>query len=205
MIHPQFRKCHWHACHTLLNREYGCELSDQGCYTPYQTSLLQTREPWKIVQSLVAKYCWRDDEKTIGVEPPQTLRWLLHAMGLVDMVQNNNDHCVLQMMDYVVGYYNTILDAAPDIAVYAVETTIPCQVAKLAGLWDPATTVYAPNYEKIQTQCEDTTMQSQTTPSSNVINRGRVSIQDLMPFTTQESRDQMKLLYSRLGYDYGED
>jgi hypothetical protein len=48
------------------------------CTTPYPTTLLQTCEPWKIVTSLAAKYCFDDDNKCIRESPPKTLKWLLH-------------------------------------------------------------------------------------------------------------------------------
>jgi hypothetical protein len=221
-LHPQFHKCHMHACQKSLRREFGCALSttddgNGGCATPFQTTLLQTRQPWRIVQSLVAKYCWKDDTSEIlDPPPPQTLKWSLQAMGL--LVTNNENQCVLQMMDYVMGYYNTILNSAPDIAVYAIESTSPCQVAHMAGLLDPSTTVYAPNYERVQQECSSgshkdhhhhntTNTSSSASPpqKSNVINRGRVSAQDLVPYTAPEHLKRLLALYARFEYEYSEE
>jgi hypothetical protein len=247
-LHPQFRYCYIHACQLALEREYGCAVNNNDnnnnnhenntCTTPYHTTLLQTREPWKIVTSLVAKYCL-DDDNNIRESPPKTLQWLLHALGLVQP----DDHCVLQMIDYVTGYYNTILDHSSSgsdgdgddhLAIYPIESTSPCEVATLAGLGDPATTVYAPNQKEVQRKCRSmdndndntqknkngpheqrTTTTTTTTSSSrgtiptkksNVINRGRVSIQDLLPYTTPKHLERLKALYSRLGYyDYKEE
>lgn len=204
VVHPKFKGCFHHACVTALTREYGCALASNpinggGCHPPFQTTLLQTREPWKIVQSLVAKYCLEDDK--IAAKPPKTLWLLLQAMGLVI-----NEDCVEQMILYVTGFYNTILDHYPDIVVYPVERTTPCQVAILAGLGNISTTVYSPNHDLVRDVCqrEETDEGPIETPRKNLINRGRISLQDVLPHTTPEVVNDLKALYQRLGYQYPE-
>ena len=151
-VHPQFKECFHHACVKSLTREYGCALKKKSCIPPFQTTLLQTREPWKIVQSLSAKYCLKEDsdDKTILEKPPTTLSLLLAAMGLI----KGKENCIEQMMLYVIGYYNMILNNDPKIVFYPIETTTPCEVAALSGLDDLSTTVYEPNNYKYLQKCK---------------------------------------------------
>jgi hypothetical protein len=192
-VHPRFNHCFHHACVKALTREYGCGLAttskERGsCNPPFQTTLLQTREPWKIVQSLVA------------AKPPTTLWLLLNAMGLVQ-----SEDCVQQMILYVTGYYNTILDNKPDISFYPVESTTPCEVSILAGLGNVSTTVYGPNHDVVVEVCQKESYKSSIeTPRANVINKGRRSLQDVLPYTTPKLENDMRALYKRLGYLYPE-
>lgn len=48
-------QCYQAACRKALEREYACGGDEAGCTTPFQTTLLQAREPYKIVASLTAK------------------------------------------------------------------------------------------------------------------------------------------------------
>ena len=83
--HPQFQSCYRHACMVALDREYSCAtmtLPDQktACHPPFQVTLLQAREPWKIVTSLTAKYCFNSESNEIISNLPPTLQWLLLAL-----------------------------------------------------------------------------------------------------------------------------
>jgi hypothetical protein len=211
-MHPQFHSCHLHACHLAMEREYACAVDgndNNDCATPYQTTLLQTREPWKIVQSLAAKYCWKEGE--FVSEPPKTLKWLLEALQLVHNNNNNGDgessSCVVQMLEYVVGYYNTILDNAPHggLPMYKIESTSPCQVAEMAGLLDPSTTIYRPNHDRIAQLCDGTQDHQKSLPKpANTINKGRVKREDILPHMSPSHLELLKALYDRLGYEYKE-
>jgi hypothetical protein len=201
LIHPKFNQCFHHACSKALTREYGCALTTtpnnrDSCNPPFQTTLLQTREPWKIVQSLAAKYCL--DSGKIAPKPPTTLWFLLNAMGLV-----KNEDCVQQMILYVTGFYNTILDNKPDIIFYPIESTTPCEVALMAGLGNVTATVYGPNHNIVVEMCQKNSDEAIIkTPRANVINHGRISLQDVLPYATPGLEDDIKALYQRLGYIY---
>lgn len=159
--------------------------------------MLQTREPWKIVKSLVAKYCWKVDVGVVKTAP-RTLQWLLHIMGWA----NKDDHCAIQMVDYVQNYYNTILDQGGDhLQVYKVEMTTLCQIARMAGYDDDSTAVHKPNTERIKSICSQRD-DSFIPKNSNVINKGRVSSSDLLQIVDETRIEQMRMLYSRLAYDY---
>ena len=209
--HPNFRTCFLKSCHKALDREYGCALENNKCVTPYKHTLLQTREPWKIVASLAAKYCLDAGGGQLEATLPRTFSSLLHTIHLIP---NITDSCPSQMIDYVLNYYTTILDHAPPSSddstvfeVYPIERTSPCEIARLAGLGKPETTLYAPNHETYQEQCGDDVAEASKesiskATRSNVINKGRVSIEDLLPFASKEQVKGMKRLYRRLGYEY---
>lgn len=71
--------------------------------------------------------------------------------------------CVNQFIDYVTEYYNALLDKSNDttflssssntVKTYKIEEMSSCVVAELAGLFDEETTVYLPNYAKINRKC----------------------------------------------------
>jgi hypothetical protein len=204
--HPNFQQCYVKSCHNALLREYGCALEPEGCHTPFASTLLQTREPWKIITSLAAKYCFNDGtiDNTIY---PDSLQWLLIAVGLISS-SNPPAPCAFQMMQYVVNYYNTILDNASsstsDIIVYSIEETTPCQISKLAGLDDPENALYLPNHDRYNEVCGEQNEKTKdiNRSRSNAINKGRVSIADLLPSATPDMLKGIQDLYSRLGYTY---
>lgn len=203
--HPNFQQCYLKSCHNALLREYGCALEPRGCDTPFESTLLQTREPWKIISSLAAKYCFNDGLLDDTVYP-LTLQRLLVAMGLVTF-SDPPAPCAAQMMEYVVNYYNKILDnaasSASNVTVYSIEETTPCQITKLAGLDNVERTLYLPNHHRHIEVCEGNEKTKDTTRStSNVINKGRVSIPDLLPFATPGILQNIQDLYVRLGYTY---
>ena len=39
--------------------------------------------------------------------------------------------------------------------IFRIEETTPCDVARMTGLMDPATTVYAPNHDRVVNLCDD--------------------------------------------------
>ena len=224
--HPRFQSCYRHACVKAMRREYGCATTQQqqqpqGCYTPYQKTLLQTREPWKIITSLTAKYCFQDGEIDYAAYP-KGLKLLLRSLSLTT---NMSDPCPAQMAEYVINYYNTILDHAPqpsdddqnndnnDFAVYPIEYTTLCGVAELAGIDRRETTIHPPNHDRYLSACgenieigKDATSGNSTQRArSNVINKGRVARADLLPHVTPELVQRIQALYDRLGYKYPED
>eukprot|EP00980_Cylindrotheca_fusiformis_P002457 scaffold584_cov132-Cylindrotheca_fusiformis.AAC.10 len=203
--HPNFQKCYLKSCHEALLREYGCALEPEGCQTPFAATLLQTREPWKIISSLAAKYCFKDGKIDDSVYP-DTLQLLLVSLGLASPSINSLAPCATQMMEYVVNYYNKILDNSNDnILVYSIEETTPCEVAELAGLANAETTLYLPNHLRYIKLCGDgENTKDVTRSSSNVINKGRVSMTDLLPFATPDRLKDIQDLYVRLGYEYPE-
>jgi hypothetical protein len=211
--------CYRHACEHALQRELACMTSSSvsSCVPKFQTTLLQTREPWKIVASLTAKYCYGDggggSNSIITDKLPPTLHWLFLALQVTSPKQSL--HCVDQLVDYVTTYYTNILQAAPDIPRYRIEdirpssTTSICRVLQLAGLDRLETTVYPPNHERYRKYClenhnkdDDDDDDKDAKNAVNAINKGRVQWQDLLEYATDYSIDKMKRLYRDLGYEY---
>ena len=272
ILNPDSRRCELPACEKTLKKEYGCATatattkssssSSSSCdmMMPFQTTLLQTRQPWAIVRSLVYKYCWRSttssssssNKNNIEVGPvqdnmPSSLSSLFEVLGLIPPNPDNDDdnnkdrnendknnhnhnhHCVNQFIDYVSGYYNTILDNSnanndydydttetktktttglkSGITMYKIEDASPCDVAKMAGLYDPITTVYKPNHEIVANKCRSNKDNDKDTEvmkkdeTKKIISVKR----DLIPYTTPEHITKMKELFIRLNYEYNEE
>jgi len=119
-------------------------------------------------------------------------------------------HCVNQFIDYVAGYYNTVLDRGSDVRSYRIEDTSPCEVAELAGFLRPETTVHAPNHERIFRKCASA---GDADVGHAAFSQGGVDddlevlsvTRDLLPHVTAEHLERVKQLFARLGYDYSED
>jgi len=201
-FNPDSRRCQLPVCEEAMKKEYGCALrlssdeDEQSCdMMPFRTTLLQTRQPWDIVRSLVERYCWK--KKSVQENMPSSLEDLLTALELippvdpfntieiseVDKNSTNNIpasyHCVNQFIDYVTEYYNTVLDKSTNSAAvsssdivktYKIEETSPCEVAELAGLFDADTSVHLPNHEKVKRKCtslSDSSMDPSITANSS--------------------------------------
>ena len=275
ILNPDSRRCELPACEKTLKKEYGCATatatatattkssssssSSSSCdmMMPFQTTLLQTRQPWAIVRSLVYKYCWRSttssssssNKNNIEVGPvqdnmPSSLSSLFEVLGLIpptpdnddnDKDKNENDknnhnhnhHCVNQFIDYVSGYYNTILDNSnanndydydttetktktttglkSGITMYKIEDASPCDVAKMAGLYDPITTVYKPNHKIVANKCNKDNDKDAEVMKKDETKKIISVKRDLIPYTTPEHITKMKELFIRLNYEYNEE
>ena len=175
-LNPNFKQCWLKECVRIISREYGCAW-DQSCQTPFERSLIQTRDPWNIVTSLVTKYC--KDDLTNTVKPPATLvRFFMALLGPKFLTADEEVRygksvpyvsCESLMVHYVVTYYNLLLDAylqprrGVDTVqdetrimihgIFPIEYSTVCDVARLAGLDSRATTVFEPNYDTVQRVC----------------------------------------------------
>jgi hypothetical protein len=253
VFNPDSRRCQLPICEESMKKEYGCALhfhveeDETSCdMMPFQTTLLQTRQPWHIVRSLVERYCWKKD--SVRENMPSSLEDLFMALELIPpvgssddnnidaLVVDNNatdfvpkaDHCVNQFIDYVAGYYNTVLGKSNDMApssgisitkTYKIEETSPCEVAELAGLFDPETTVYVPNHAKVKRKCAAVAESSKSfNDTIDAAARGTganlsfeddlevISVErDLVSQTTPEHLKRIKQLFERLDYEYSEE
>lgn len=163
-FHPSFKEAYLQTCQQTIFQELGCELTKSCKGAPFQKFLLQTRHPWRIVTSLVTKYCGGGER-----EAPKTLRMLFQALypsksrvwfpeESSHQIANPKDadrtlkHCADQMGLYVSLWYRDMLDsfgklreidegsstvhikAASNYRIYPIESTTICQVAAMAGL-----------------------------------------------------------------------
>jgi hypothetical protein len=262
-LNPDSRRCQLPVCEAAIKKEYGCALNsntEEEEHTtcdmmPFRTTLLQTRQPWHIVQSMVGRYCWK--KEAVQENMPSSLEALLTALEMIpaidpggdntiddsvaDSSNNDNDnstasivpkagHCVNQFIDYVTGYYNTLLDNSNNatstsnrssnnmVKIFKIEEASPCEVAELAGLLDPETTVYAPNHEKIKRKCAALELSSDALDArTDVATAGKgatlsfegdedleaISVKrHLVPHATAEHLERMQQIFERLGYEY---
>lgn len=144
-------ECWAKQCFNILRTEWGCAAE---CQTPYRTTLLQVRHPLRNMESLVTQFCEGGLNGTIHPI------FVAYASGLFPSHDYGNDSCIEATANYVMDYNQAMLKARSKglIAdVYRIEETSPCELARLAGLMEPATTVYAPNSPSIAAICEDPT------------------------------------------------
>jgi hypothetical protein len=211
-ISPKFKRCWWDACVQTLSKEYGCAHTNT-CPTPFETTLLQTREPWNIANSLVAKYCWSDDGKISHNPPVSLIRFLKVLFPFSENIfeVNKDDStilsvCASQMTHYVIFFYTFLLEsheAGLMDGMFAIESSSACAVAQMAGLFDQTSTVYSPNHVIISAICQDQSRRPGLFGKNrNVISRGRMDKLELIEIVDHDLITKMKDLYVRLGYEY---
>jgi hypothetical protein len=155
-------RCWTKACFSILNSEWGCGLADT-CETPFRRTLHQVRHPLRTVESLVTKFCEGGFEGTVHKS------FLFFATHLFPSRDWSNDTCIEAAANYVILYNHAAINARKQGVVshtYKVEDTSPCQIAKMAGLFEAESTVYPPNIEKIGQRCADALHTGQETMKS---------------------------------------
>lgn len=144
--------CWSKQCLEVLRTEWGCGAAQ--CQTPYRTTLLQVRHPLRTMESLVTQFC---DGGLNGTVHPA---FVTYASMLFPDHDYQDDSCIEASANYVLNYYRAMLQARSKGLIadmYRVEETSPCEVARLAGLTEPSTTVYAPHVPRIVEICGDRT------------------------------------------------
>lgn len=135
-LRQSWGQCWKEECTNLLEQEWGCDLKDESsCTTPYHKTLLQFRNPLHTVQSLVTKFCIN------GVEGEVQLPFVVFANALFPNHDFSKLSCIEASGYYVYEYNKAMLAAAKKGIVdeiYPVEGSTPCQVAKLAGFFEPS-------------------------------------------------------------------
>ena len=219
LIHPNFHTAFHEFCQDNLEQELGCGMTGK-CRTPFQRTLVQTRQPWKIVTSLVAKYCYHgsedsddDDDKDFHL-PTSTLLQLFFVLFPYEkwFYPNHPDLlnlspkavCTNQMASYVWRFYSELFNNTEQdssLSVFPIETTPICQVAENAGLLGLSNTVYPPNHQHASQYCQEfpDTLFGR---NANRINQGRLTEQQLLRMADPSIAQAMKALYKQMGYQY---
>ena len=205
----KWSKCWSKLCFDILKHEFGCSRSQQ-CETPFRTSLLQVRHPMRTLESLVTKFCKGSLNGTIHPA------FVTYATALFPDHDFEDDSCIEATAYYLVEYNLILVDAYSKgliAEMYRIEETSPCDVARMAGLMDPATTVFAPNFEKIAHICDDELSAANQVMEStkHKVNIGQVSLkwEDLRGGMHESRRPEgdttveksIRSLIKRLGYD----
>ena len=149
-LRQSWEGCWKEECANLLEQEWGCALkespSDSTCTTPYHKILHQVRNPLKTVESLVTKFCIK------GVDGEVQTPFQVYASALFPNHKFKKLSCIEASGYYVYEYNRAILNAVESglaDTTFHVEGSTPCQVAELAGFFEP------PTGERYQQQIRD--------------------------------------------------
>jgi hypothetical protein len=161
-FHPNFKKAYLQTCQQTIFRELGCELSQTCRGAPFQRIMLQTREPWRIVTSLVTKYCgggkWEAPTSLLmlfqAIYPNSAQVWFPKESKEQEKRKSESTalrQCSEQMAMHVYLWYSDLLESFDKLRksdtesrpnksetlsnymVYPIERTTICQVAAMAG------------------------------------------------------------------------
>ena len=167
-------KCWSRACLDILRNEWGCATT-QDCETPFRTSLLQVRHPMKTLESLVTKFCKGGLNGTIHPS------FVTYASALFPDHDYEQDSCIEATAHYLLEYNQVLMKAYSNGLInemYRVEETSPCEVARMAGLSERESTVFAPNFDKVALLCQDSTSAANQVmeSSKHKVNIGHVNL-----------------------------
>jgi hypothetical protein len=194
--------CWRKECYAAVLREYGCAVRDD-CVTPFARSLHQVRNPLRVLESLVVKFCTHVE----AAYPVESFRILANAtFPEHDFYQYNGTSSYIEALGWYVVLYNQILVKATSAGlidgVYRVEDVTVCEIADLAGLLDSSTTVYGPNHDRVAAICHGPTPPGVLDQSQNMVNQDRVRLGwgDIRAISSKLEKSLRKL-FATLGYD----
>jgi hypothetical protein len=123
-------RCWKETCPTVLSRQYGCNIREDGrCVPKYNKVLLQVRHPLKTVASCIRGFCDGGDANA------STGRLLRPARGMLPSEPwDEQTTCGGKFALFWVAYYKALREQVD--RWYRVEDTSPCKVLALAGLLD---------------------------------------------------------------------
>jgi hypothetical protein len=142
----------WKAeCFRILLDEWGCSIKGD-CGVKFKYNLHQVRNPLRTIESLVVKFCIG------GVEGQVQPALIAYAGSMFPFHDFSQDTCIEAAGYFLVFYHEAMIAARKrgEIdAFYRIEDTSACRVAEMAGLFSLDTTVYEPNYRKVQKICRE--------------------------------------------------
>ena len=207
----KWNSCWKNECFRILLDEWGCAIKDD-CEVKFRYNIHQVRNPLRTIESLVVKFCIG------GIEGEVQPALLAYAGALFPFHDFSLDTCIEAAGYFLVFYNEAMIEARKRGEIssfYRIEETSSCQVAKMAGLASLNTTVYEPNYRKVQKICnkDNKTHSAQHVVKQklNKVNLDRVHLgwKDLrggMHGSTRKNGDtqlekRVRNLYRALGYD----
>ncbi|CAB9522208.1 expressed unknown protein [Seminavis robusta] len=211
-----WNSCWSQECSQIIQREWGCALPNtpQTCQTPFRKVLHQVRHPLRTIESLVVKFCQG------GLDGDVSPSFQKFRQALFPGRHYSPDHsCIEAAAHYVLAYHHALLTAQAFSlidAMFQVESSSPCDMARLAGFiatdQEAADVVYPPNAEKVTRICAtNENARAIMTPKTNKINVGLVSLQweDLRGGkhgSVRETGDtslevEVRALVQKLGYE----
>lgn len=205
----KWNACWKNECFQILLDEWGCSIKD-NCEMKFAYNVHQVRNPLRTIESLVVKFCIG------GIEGEVQPALLAYAGAMFPFHDFSNDSCVEAVGYFLVFYNEAMVEARKRGEIdsfYRIEETTPCQVAEMAGLGSIETTVYEPNFHKVQKICnaENTNQPAQQVVQQklNKVNLDQVQLgwKDLrggMHGSKRKKSDlekRVRNLYRVLGYD----
>mmetsp|Transcript_37613 Transcript_37613/g.81975 ORF Transcript_37613/g.81975 Transcript_37613/m.81975 type:complete len:437 (+) Transcript_37613:104-1414(+) len=142
--------CWMKECYLTLVKEWGCSAAN-NCEINFARNIHQVRNPMRTLESLVVKFCVGGLAGTVADS------FLIYASALFPQHNFYEDSCIEATGYFLVEYQNAMIEARKRgeiSAFYRIEETTACEVADMAGMLSPNTTVYAPNYNRIKRICD---------------------------------------------------
>ena len=207
--------CWRKECYLTLIKEWGCATGAEGapdCEINFATTLHQVRNPMRSLESLVVKFCIG------GLQGSVADSFLIYASALFPSHNFYEDSCIEATGHFLAQYQNAMIGARKRGEIsgfYRIEDVSACDVAAMAGLLDPTTSVYAPNYDKIAHICDENSTDS---PARQVVEQNENKVNtDIVKLGWKDLRGgahgsmkkdgdthlekRIKSLFKELGYD----
>uniref|UniRef100_A0A6T7K8R2 Sulfotransferase domain-containing protein n=1 Tax=Attheya septentrionalis TaxID=420275 RepID=A0A6T7K8R2_9STRA len=149
----KWSNCWMRECFQIVSKEWGCAARGD-CEINFYKTLHQVRNPMRTIESLVTKFCHGEG---LGVEGDVQNIFLRFSNALFPEHNFTSDTCIEAAGEFVVEYSSAMIAARERGEIdgfYKIEESSICEVAGMAGLSDPKTTVYPPNYEKVKEACD---------------------------------------------------
>ncbi len=148
----KWNKCWKKECYLTLLKEWGCGLSNTCGEVKFASTVLHVRNPMTMLEGLVKEYCIGE-----GVDGTVSNSFLVYASAIFPSHDFYADSCIEAIGTFLVMYLESMLEAKQKgyiDALYQIEQSSVCDVAKLAGLLSENSTVYGPNHVRISNLCD---------------------------------------------------
>jgi len=201
--------CHSKECLNLVQEEWGCGLAeDEGCRSHFTHVLHLVQHPLRSIQGLMSKVC-PNDEKTVHAG----FRQLATIFYEADEDETSSSPCLKGIAGYVLNFNRAMLSARKKGRIDAMlqyEYSSLCDIANAAGLLDPLTTLYPPNYSKVSHMCESENIgEGDATKPVLALGKHSEEMRELPFYTWENIREAggsalekaLRKLCKELGYD----
>lgn len=137
-------KCWSKQAFEILRQEWGCAAD---CEPPFRSTLFQVRHPLRTMESILSKVC---SEREINGMAHSA--FTTYASTLFPNHNFTQYSCIEATAYYLIEYNEAMLKAHSMgliAGIYKIEDTSVCDIARMAGLMDPGSIVYEPNYGRV--------------------------------------------------------
>mmetsp|Transcript_38250 Transcript_38250/g.56334 ORF Transcript_38250/g.56334 Transcript_38250/m.56334 type:complete len:231 (-) Transcript_38250:85-777(-) len=206
-------------CMQILLSEYGCETTNESnnkphdCEIKFQTKLMQVRNPLRVMESLMTKFCpISNDDGTRKIDPSFELfaNGLFAHPGTQEEEEFSSSSCLHKVAIFVLSYHQVLLSAKArgEIhAMYQIENSSICDVVERAGFMDEGNVVYPPNRFVAERICK-TAGGDGSNDNDGVVRKQMTFIgqeQNLINAAPSGSRQQLRLTWKDIRHAGGDD